>query len=73
MKTYNPKKSGTTIYVENNNVEKAISRLKHETAQLMKELKMKRFFESNTEKRRRKMKSAIIREKQRQRKSEMFF
>ena len=73
MKTYNPKKSGTTIYVENNNVEKAISRLKHETAQLMKELKMKRFFESNTEKRRRKMKSAIIREKQRQRKLEMFF
>ena len=73
MKTYNPYKSGRTIYVENNDIERALSRLKHETAQLMKEIKMKRFFESNTEKRRRKMKSAIIKEKQRQRKSDMFF
>ena len=34
---------------------------------------MKRFFESNSEKKRRKRKEAIAREKMRQRKAEMFF
>lgn len=75
MKTYNPKKSGTTIYVEGNDsnaLAKALNRLRHETAPLMKELKMKRYFESNSEKRRRKMKEAVAKEKMRQRKFELF-
>lgn len=73
MKTYNPKKSGNIIYVIDNDITKALNRLRHETAPLLKELKMKRFFESNSEKKRRKKKEAIAREKMRQRKAEMFF
>ena len=73
MKTYNPKKSGNVIYVIDNDITKALNRLSHETAPLLKELKMKRFFESNSEKKRRKKKEAIAREKMRQRKAEMFF
>lgn len=73
MKRYNPKKSGTIIYVEGNDVNKALNRLKHDTAQLLKELKMKRFFETNTEKRRRKMKEAISRERLKHRKMELYY
>lgn len=73
MKTYNLKKSGNIIYVIDNDIGKALNRLRHETAPLLKELKMKRFFESNSEKKRRKRKEAIAREKMRQRKAEMFF
>ena len=73
MKRYNPKKSGTIIYVEGNDVNKALNRLKHDTAQLLKELKMKRFFETNTERRRRKMKEAIGRERLKQRKMELYY
>lgn len=73
MKRYNPKKSGTIIYVEGNDVNKALNRLKHDTAQLLKELKMKRFFETNTEKRRRKMKETISRERLKQRKMELYY
>lgn len=73
MKTYNPKKSGNIIYVIDNDIGKALNRLRHEIAPLLKELKMKRFFESNSEKKRRKRKEAIAREKMRQRKAEMFF
>lgn len=73
MKTYNPKKSGNVIYVIDNDVNKALNRLRHESAPLLKELKMKRFFESNSEKKRRKMKEAIARERIRQRKAEMFY
>ena len=73
MKRYNPKKSGNIIYVIDNDINKALNRLRHETAPLLKELKMKRFFESNTEKRRRKLKEAVARERIRKRKSEMYF
>lgn len=73
MKTYNPNRTNTVIYVIDNDVNKALSRLKHETAPLMKELKMKRYFETNTERRRRKMKEAVSKERQRQRKAEQFF
>jgi ribosomal protein S21 len=72
MKTYNPKKSGNVIYVINNDVNKAISRLHHESAPLLKELKMKRFFVTNSEKRRRRLKEAISRERIRQRKAELY-
>lgn len=71
-KTYNPKKSGTTIYVYDNDVNRALNQLRHMTAPLMKELKMKRFFEPNTAKRRRKLKEAISREKAKMRKLEMY-
>lgn len=73
MKTYNPKKSGRTIYVIDNDINRALSRLKHDTAQLMKELKQKRYFETNTEKRRRKLKESIIRSRQKQKKLDMYF
>lgn len=71
-KTYNPKRSGTTIYVYDNDVNKAINQLKHLSAPLLKELKMKRYFEPNTAKRRRKMKEAISRERTKMRKMEMY-
>jgi len=62
MKTYNPKRKNV-IYVFDNDINSALKRLKHETAQLMKELKMKRYFESNTERKKRKLKEAISRER----------
>lgn len=71
MKTYNPKKSGSVIYVINNDINKALNLLKHDTAQLLKELKNRRYFESNTEKRRRKRKEAISRERIKMRKLEI--
>ena len=37
MKTYNPKKSGNVIYVIDNDITKALNRLRHETAPLLKE------------------------------------
>ena len=72
MRTYNPKKQNV-IYVIDNDINKALNRLRHETAPLLKELKMKRCFETNTEKRRRKLKEAISRERIRKRKAEMYF
>jgi ribosomal protein S21 len=72
MRTYNPKKQNV-IYVIDNDINKALNRLRHETAPLLKELKMKRFFETNTEKRRRKLKEAISRERIRKRKADMYF
>ena len=71
MKTYNPKKKNV-IYVFSNDVNSALKRLKHETAQLMKELKMKRYFESNSAKRKRKLKEAISRERVRLKKMDPF-
>lgn len=72
MRKYNPKKPNV-IYVIDNDINKALNRLRHETAPLLKELKMKRFFETNTEKRRRKLKEAVARERIRKRKAEMYF
>ena len=49
MKRYNPKYNQTVIYVGGTDTEslnRALNRLRHETAPLMKELKMKRYFES---------------------------
>lgn len=71
MKTYNPKKKNV-IYVFDNDINSALKRLKHETAQLMKELKMKRYFEPNSAKKQRKLKEAISRERIRQRKMDPF-
>lgn len=71
-KTYNPNRSGTTIYVYDNDINKAINQLKHMSAPLMKELKMKRFFEPNTAKRRRKLKEAISRARAKMRKLEIY-
>ena len=76
MKRYNPKYNQTVIYVNGNDAEslnRALNRLRHESAPLMKELKMKRYFEPNTAKRRRKLKEAISRERINMRKLEMFF
>lgn len=71
MKTYNPKKKNV-IYVFDNDVNSALKRLKHETAQLMKELKMKRYFEPNSAKKKRKLKEAISRERIRLKKMDPF-
>lgn len=73
MQTYNPKRRANVIYVFDNDINKALNRLRHESAPILKELKMKRFFESNSEKKRRRKKEAIARERMRQRKAEMFF
>ena len=76
MKRYNPKYNQTVIYVGGTDTEslnRALNRLRHETAPLMKELKMKRYFETNTAKRRRKLKEAIPRERIKMRKLEMYF
>lgn len=58
IKHWNPKKT-RTIKVFENNVQKAINLLKHDTAQLIKEVKLKRYFESNGQKRRRKAKESL--------------
>ena len=71
MKTYNPKRKNV-IYVYDNDINAALRTLKHETQQMMKELKMKRYFESNSEKRTRKLKEAIARERIRIKKSDPF-
>ena len=49
---------GRTIIVEDNNINKAISALKHIAAPIIKELKDKRFYEKPSEKKRRKNKEA---------------
>lgn len=71
MRTYNPKRKNV-IYVYDNDINAALRTLKHETQQMMKELKMKRYFESNSEKRKRKLKEAIARERIRIKKSDPF-
>ena len=61
MAWYNNKRrlpKGRTIIVEDNNVNKAISTLKHIMAPILKELKEKRYYEKPSEKRRRKQKEA---------------
>ncbi len=50
---------GLTIIVDNNNINKAISQLKHMVAPKIKELKDKRYFEKPSEKKRRKGKERI--------------
>lgn len=72
MKTYNPKRKNV-IYVFDNDINAALRSLKHETAPLMKELKMKRYFEPKSVKRKRKLKEAISRERARLRKLDPFY
>jgi len=70
MVFYNKKKAGgksTTIIVVDNNVEKAISKLKHAIAPIMKELKERRAYEKPSEKKRRKKKEGIRNSRKRQR------
>jgi len=71
MKTYNPKRRNV-IYVFNNDINSALRSLKHETQELMKELKMKRYFEPKSVKRKRKLKEAIARERMRLKKMDPF-
>ena len=52
------KQMGRTIIVEDNNINRAISALKHIAAPIIKELKSKRYFEKPAEKRRRKKKES---------------
>ena len=60
MAYYNKKRKqlGRTIIVEDNNINRAISALKHISAPIIKELKQKRYFEKPAEKRRRKAKES---------------
>ena len=46
--------------------------LKHETQELMKELKMRRYFEPNSAKKKRKLKEAIARERMKLKKLDPF-
>ena len=52
------RKMGRTIIVEDNNVNRAISALKHVMAPVLKELKQRKYYEKPSEKRRRKQKEA---------------
>ena len=56
-----------SIVVVDNNINKAISQLKHAVAPILKELKDKRYFEKPAEKRRRKKKEALRNMRKRQR------
>lgn len=56
-----------TITVVDNNINKAISQLKHAVAPILKELKDKRYFEKPAEKRRRKKKETLRNMRKRQR------
>ena len=59
MPRFNPNKPGNSVIVVNNDVNKAISKLRHISAPLIKELKDKRFYEKPCDKRRRKKKESI--------------
>lgn len=52
------KKFSGTIIVEDNNINRAISILKHMVAPMLKELKQRKYFEKPAEKRRRKKKES---------------
>ena len=56
-----------TIIVVDNNINKAISQLKHVVAPILKELKDKRYYEKPAEKRRRKQKESLRNMRKRQR------
>lgn len=60
MAYYNNKRKpmGRKIIVEDNNVNRAISTLKHVMAPVLKELKQRKYYEKPSEKRRRKEKEA---------------
>lgn len=64
---FNPNKKGNTIIVINNDINRAISKLRHISAPLIKELKDKRYFEKPCAKRRRKKKEGIANMRKRQR------
>ena len=71
MRTYNPKRRNV-IYVFDNDANTALRMLKHETQELMKELKMRRYFEPNSAKKKRKLKEAIARERMKLKKLDPF-
>lgn len=56
-----------TIIVVDNNINKAISQMKHVVAPILKELKDKRYYEKPAEKRRRKQKESLRNMRKRQR------
>lgn len=75
MRTYDPKRSGNTIYVYGDDlsaINKAIGQLRHKTSALMKELKEKRYHKPNSVKKREALKKAIAKERMRIRKDEMY-
>lgn len=70
MAYFNKKKMGgksTTIIVVDNNLNKAISQMKHAIAPILKELKERRAYEKPSEKRRRKAKEGLRNMRKRQR------
>lgn len=61
------KKFCRTIIVEDNNINRAISTLKHMVAPILKELKQRKYFEKPAEKRRRKAKESARKVRKRMR------
>jgi len=61
MAVYKNKKKtlGTTVYVIDNDINRAISMVRHICAPIIKEYKEKRYFEKPSDKRRRKAKESI--------------
>lgn len=61
MAYYNNRKrtSGTTVYVIDNDINKAISLLRHISAPIIKEYKEKCYYEKPSDKKRRKRKESI--------------
>lgn len=67
MPKYNPKKNSNVIIVINNDINKAISKLRHISAPIIKEFKEKQFYEKPSEKRRRLKKEGIANFRKKQR------
>lgn len=69
----NEKRSSLVIYVDNNNIEKALSKLRQASAAILKEVKERRYYMKPSEKRRKRMKDAIKNARREQRLRDMYF
>jgi len=69
---YNKENSGMTVKVHNNNIEKAIRQLKKKLLRdgIMNEIRERRYFKSNTEKRLKAEAAAAARHRRRQQKED---
>lgn len=62
--------SGTIVYVQDNDINRALSMLRHISAPIIKEYKENRYYEKPSEKKRRKLKESIRKQRKRMRMQE---
>ncbi len=62
--------SGTIVYVQDNDINRALSMLRHISAPIIKEAKENRYYEKPSDKKRRKRKESIRKQRKRMRMQE---